>query len=517
VTATSRRRAAALAGLAAVVVAAGGGVLALRGGGGGGAIAQDAARLVPADALVYVHISTDGGRDAVKAANALAKKFPSWPALRDSVLRRLSVTASQPVAPWLGKEAALALLSSSTGTAGSLVVLDVRDMAKARRFVEAGTRNAGPAQSYRGVSVQRFGALSAAFLGNDLVIGQADSIHRAVDLRQGRGHALAGDSRFKASMSGLAADRVADVYATGEGVRRLLAPAGGLLGAAGALLERPGLKSVGLALSARDPGARVQVHSLASPPPANKRGSASFKPTLAGQVPTSALAYIAVKGIDTAAGRLAGAALAGASPGGLQGLLAGASKALGAQAAAVQGQLLGPLRGETALSILPSVPAPTLVLIARTPDEKGARRALSALAGPLTKVLRGGRVTRKRVAGEDIVSISVGPRFSLEGGAFDGKLVIATADSGIAAAKDPKGGIDSGDGFRTTLPDGSKRVSSLVFLDFSQLLKLGEKTGLNTSRAYLRVKDDLSKVRSIGAGSTANGGDATAEILFQIP
>src|SRR4051794_7637422 len=42
-------------------------------GSGGGAPAAAATKLVPADALVYVHLSTDTGRDGTKAARDLAQ------------------------------------------------------------------------------------------------------------------------------------------------------------------------------------------------------------------------------------------------------------------------------------------------------------------------------------------------------------------------------------------------------------------------------------------------------------
>ena len=39
------------------------------------------------------------------------------------------------IRPWLGKEAALALLDTAGASAPSLIVLDVTDQARARRFV----------------------------------------------------------------------------------------------------------------------------------------------------------------------------------------------------------------------------------------------------------------------------------------------------------------------------------------------------------------------------------------------
>src|SRR4029450_10025707 len=98
------------------------------------------ARVVPADALLYVHLSTDPDREAVQRALDLAGRFPSSPRLRNSILGRLSAAASgvsfqRDVRPWLGDEAALALLNAPGATAGSLVILAVSDRRKAEGFL----------------------------------------------------------------------------------------------------------------------------------------------------------------------------------------------------------------------------------------------------------------------------------------------------------------------------------------------------------------------------------------------
>src|SRR5438876_355667 len=74
----------------AAVLAIGALVLALRAGGSNGPPATGAARLVPPDALLYLHVSTDHGRDGTSRAFDLAKRFPSLPRLRDTLVRRLS-------------------------------------------------------------------------------------------------------------------------------------------------------------------------------------------------------------------------------------------------------------------------------------------------------------------------------------------------------------------------------------------------------------------------------------------
>src|SRR5256885_2295677 len=96
--------------------------------------ATGAATLVPSDALAYVNLSIDSSRPAVKRAMTLASKLPSYPLLRAAIQSRLSgltaqngsIDFSRDIRPWLGGEAAIALLNTPSSTAGSLIVLDVR-------------------------------------------------------------------------------------------------------------------------------------------------------------------------------------------------------------------------------------------------------------------------------------------------------------------------------------------------------------------------------------------------------
>ncbi|MDX6651161.1 MAG: hypothetical protein QOJ97_3112, partial [Solirubrobacteraceae bacterium] len=60
-------------------------------------------------------------------------------------------------------------------------------------------------------------------------------------------------------------------------------------------------------------------------------------------------------------------------------------------------------------------------------------------------------------------------------------------------------------------------VTSLVFLDFSQLLRLGERTGLNDSRSYLAIREDLNKVKAVGAAASGGDTESNTELLIQIP
>jgi hypothetical protein len=118
----------------------------------------------------------------------------------------------------------------------------------------------------------------------------------------------------------------------------------------------------------------------------------------------------------------------------------------------------------------------------------------------------------------DAYQLKLAQGLEFDYGVFDGKLVVSTQIAGIDAIRKQDKRLPGTDPWKGVMSGvGQKPVTSLVFLDFSQLLRLGEQTGLNDSRAYLAVKDDLQKVRAIGARSQSGKDQSTAEITLSIP
>ena len=503
--------------------------LLLTGCGRGSGPATGAARLVPAGALVYLHISTDSSRDAVASASRLANRFPSYPRLRDAILGRLSasggpVDVQRDVRPWLGHEAAIALLDSGSTTAGSLVVIDVSDRKRAGAFLRRG--QGGASTTYAGTTIQRLGAVSVAFVSHYLVIGQDATVRQAIDLAAGRGRSLAADPTFKAATRGLPSGRVADGYLTAAGVRSLLAPQGGLLGLAGTLLNHPALTATGIALSPAGAGARLMVHELLDP--AVQRTSpqafAPFSPSLAGAVPANALAYLGVAGLDRALGRLLGAA--GRSGAALGAILARARGVLSpAQALSLGADLRALVGGQVAIWVTPSSPTPALAVLAEAPDEARTRFELAQLQAPLTRLFtvpsagpgQAPTFDQRDLGGIEVSSLRLAPGLELDYAIKSHQLVIATATAPILAALRPGPRLVGTHAYSEALSGRPSRVTSLLFLDFSQLLALGEQTGLSTSAAYARIRNDLQKVRAVGESSSGGVGQTTAEIFLSIP
>jgi uncharacterized protein DUF3352 len=501
-------------------------------GGGESPPSNRAAKLVPSNTLVFLNLSTDGSREGTKRALALAHRLPSFGAVEQALARRLGTRAGpvdfrRDIRPWLGDEAALAVLPTAGPVSQSELVFAVEDRAKAEQFI---TRSAGGAGTvkYRGTEVRRYGAVATAFVGDDLVIAPEPVVRGAIDRSQRRAPSLAGNGRFKKAYAALPAGRALDAYVSRDGVRRLLAPQGGILGLAGTLLDQPALAAVGLAVGAQGDQARLTVHSVLDPALAKASPSTfrAFSPSLLSAVPSGALAYLGVAGLDRAAGRLLGLAGAtGVNGAGVATLAQRARAALGRQPGVnLDRDVLSVLRQEAALVILPGLPTPTLAVVAKTQNEKRTRLALARLQVPLAQLVavpttgagQAPTFQNRQVAGVDAFQLRLTPTIELDYAVFDGKLVVATSLGGIARIKQHKQSLSDDAAFQSVLGSRPSTVTSLVFLDFGQLLALGERSGLGQDPGYQAVRNDLHPVRAVGTTSTAGKDQSTAEITIAL-
>jgi hypothetical protein len=95
--------------------------------------------------------------------------------------------------------------------------------------------------------------------------------------------------------------------------------------------------------------------------------------------------------------------------------------------------------------------------------------------------------------------------------------VLATSLQAIAAVARHSHPLSGEPAYEATLGNRPDQVTSLLFLDFSQLLHLGEQTGLTGSARLAALRPDLRKIRAIGLASTRGEADTTAELFLQIP
>jgi hypothetical protein len=501
--------------------------------------ATGAAEVVPADALIYLHFSTDPTRPGVKRALALARRLPGFPLLTAALATRLgailggssgaAVDFGTQVRPWLGKEAAFALLNTSTSTAGSLIVLDVRNRRRASAFLTGA--GAGEDGSYHGAALLHQGSGTVlAFVRHYLVFGQDASVRAAIDVAAGRAGSLASSPAYEHAAAGEPAGRVLDAYASVAGVRRVLAPRGGLLGALGVLLNQPALTAATISVSAVFGGARVRVHSAIDPIVARLSGPAPspFTPTLTDLMPAGASVLLDVRGLGRVAPRVLAAAAAGGLGRGVGPLLGRLGSALRSEGVDIE-RILSIFSGETAVALSPATSGsaghgPALVIVTRT-HQAATREALAALELPLAQLFpppsagagQAAVFSDVQVAGVTAHRLSLAPGLQLDYAVFHKLVVLATSLQAIAAVARHSHPLAGEPAYEATLGHRPDQVTSLLFLDFSQLLHLGEQTGLTGSARLAALRPDLRKIRAIGLASTRGEADTTAELFLQIP
>jgi hypothetical protein len=527
-----RRRLGALLGIALITALIGLSVALVSRGKGERPPATGAAAVVPADALAYLHLSTDPTRPGVKRALSLLSRFPDYPRLTATLLGRLSAVLGgsasggfgQAVVPWLGREAAFAVLTTPTASAGTLLVLDVRNRLGAQTFLN--TTGAMPDGSYDGVGLLRSASgTEYAFVRHYLAAGQPDSVRAALDAASGRVSALRSNRDYRRAAAGEPNGRVLDSYISAAGMRRLLTPGSGIVGALGALLYQPALAGTTISLSAVSGGARVRVHSALDPSLVRLSGPrpTAFSPSLAREFPSGSALLFDLTALDRVAPRVLGAGTAAGIGGSVAPLLRRLGGALQSEGVDVH-SVLSLFHDESAVALAPTPNAPTLLIVARTRHESSTRDTLAALQAPLAQLFPPpasgpGQATGwgdRQIAGVTAHQLRLAPGLQLNYAVFRGMLVVSTSLAGIGEVAQHSRSLAGDAAYKTALAGRPDRVTSLLFLDFSQLLALGEQTGLTRSTRFRAMRADLEKVRAVGLDSTSGEADTTAELFLQI-
>ena len=496
----------------------------------GGSSPQGAARLVPADALGFVDVSLDSRRGAVSDVLTMARRLPDFGHLSAAVGARLgailsggrSVDLATQILPWAGHEAALALLNTTTATAGSLIVLDVRDRSRALAF----TRNegAGAAGTYRGAPLYAYRSGSElALVSHFLLAGQDASVRAAIDVASGAAPSLGASTVYQRAMGPEPSGRVLSAYASLAGVRRLLSPRGGVVGAVGDLLYQPALQGVALGLEPTSGGARVLIHSALDPTLQRLApGQPTFTPTLQNVLPAGALLMLDVHGLDQAAPAVLRAGATAGIAGGVGQLLSRLGAALGAEGVSVHA-ITALFSGETAVAIVPNGQSSTLVVVSRVPNVAQARTQLAQLEIPLAQLFQTPNATKVPVFNDVTVGgvsdhqLSLASGLELDYGVFRGLVVISTSTAGVAAVAQNAHSLAQDPGFRSVLPAHPTGVSSLIYASLAALVALGRRTNLISGSGFSRLAPDLAAIAHAGLISTRSSGQSTVRLSLRLP
>jgi hypothetical protein len=166
-----------------------------------------------------------------------------------------------------------------------------------------------------------------------------------------------------------------------------------------------------------------------------------------------------------------------------------------------------------------------LIIVTRTSDEGATKTKLANLEVPLSQLFPApssgsGQVPQfsdELIDGVTAHQLSLAPGLQLDYAVFRGLVVISTSLNGIGAVASHARALSDQPSYSAALASRPDRVSSLVFLDFSQLLSLAEQTGLFRGTIYRLLRPDLEKIRAVGLTSTREEADSTAELFLQIP
>jgi Protein of unknown function (DUF3352) len=525
----SRRLILALAGAALLVLAVLIIALAAR-----SSAPQGAAQVVPADALGFVDLSLEANGAGLSRGLGLAEHFPDFGRLSGSVEGRIGAVLSggrgvdlaTQVLPWVGREAALALLNTTTATAGSLIILEVRHAVQARAFIDG--KGATPRGSYRGTPLFTYSSGSElAFVSHFLIVGQDASVRAAVDVVSGGAPSLAGSSVYQRAIAPEPATRLVTAYASLAGVRRLLSPRGGVVGALGNLLYQPSLQGVAVGVVPAPGGAQVVIHSALDPTLQRLGGAhATFTPTLQNVLPAGSILMLDVRGLNRAAPAVLSAGATAGIAGGIGSLLSRLGGALGAEGVDVHA-VTSLFSGETAVGVVPNGGSQTLVVVARVSRPTQARTELAQLEIPLSQLFQTPNATKVpefndlTVDGVSDHQLALANGLELDYAVFDGLVVISTSTAGVAdvagVVARHSHSLAEAPGFRSVLASRPVQLTSLIYMALPDLVTLGRSTELISGAGFQRLAPDLAAISDAGLTTTRSDGQSSVQIHLRVP
>jgi hypothetical protein len=348
-------------------------------------------------------------------------------------------------------------------------------------------------------------------------------VDAAIDVSAGRARSLAASESYRRAAAIEPADRLLDAYVSAAGIRRALLPRLGPLGMVGALLDEPALSAATVSVSALRHGLRVEVRRILDPRLVRLTHDRprTFAPRLAEMFPARSALVLDFHGLRAGVPKLLGLAARAGILGRVGPLIERLGRALAAEGVSLR-QLLSIFSGETAIGVVPGrnggpqVP----VLLTRTARPAQARAVLAGLELPLTRVFtppadgpgQVPEVNDLSVDGIPVHELSLAPGFSLDYTVNEGLVVASTQVAGLVSMFRHRGGLSETRAFQSTLANHPNQVSSLVFSDLSQLLRLGSRVGLIGSPRQAAISSVVEMIRAVGLVSWRGANDTTTEL-----
>ena len=540
---------------------------------------DDAAKVVPGDALAYAHANVDPETEQYEEASALAGRLP---ALTGQILAFLPGPSGRPldfeadVRPWLRGEVAMSIVPGEGGRPEQTFLFEVADTAGAEEF--AASVASGPLADgdHEGVVVrtdQR--GNSSAIVSGFLVMGPTAAVEATIDTAEGRERALETSALSDQVLDALPEDAVAQVAVSEDGIAGLLAGGRGALGSLEAFVNFDASVGAGAALVAQEGSLELVLHSELDPErleasPGFFEAFPAFEPTLTAELSPETLAYLGLGDPASSIEQLFTQAIAEA-PGIATGFDSLIDDLRRTGKLDTQSELLPLLEGEAAITIQPSPPAeggggggesepeipgedigpadspgeaapedllppegappppgilestgvPYLQFVADEVDEGAAREALAKLQGPLAEALEPADALQapvfedREIEGIEASSLRLSRIVDLTYALFDDLLVVATDPQGVAQVAGGTGGLDEEAKFEEATEDLAEEPSLLLYLDLAELLALAEREGLAEDPAYAIIAADARRLEALGLAVEA--GETTLDTTVRIP
>src|SRR6476660_8354833 len=164
------------------------------------------ASAMPSSTLFYADVNLDQGSSAWKQFTAVGRRFPGWQELTGKIVKSLnstgqtsgSLTFKDDVQPWLGGSAAIGVtsLDASSGNAHYVAFVASSDDGK-------DAKADGDYAGYTLYADKNGKGEAAVGDGAVLVSNDTQTLHDAIDARNGKADSLASDDGFTSAMAQL--------------------------------------------------------------------------------------------------------------------------------------------------------------------------------------------------------------------------------------------------------------------------------------------------------------------------
>ena len=486
---------------------------------------DDVVAVVPADSLLYAHITLD---EDTEQAELAAEAFDQLPELERVLVGGAGAAVSTgavidlraDVLPWANDDLAAAVVpgAQAKDPPSQAFIAGVSDREGAEAFLSkvAPTGGAPRAETQGERELDIYpGGFAAAFVGERLAFGEEAAVRAILDTAS-NGRPELEDSAEGEPRDGLSEDRFADVYLSRAGVKALLRGGSGAASQLETFVDYGATSGLAAELVAVDDGLEIGLISQLDPEliassPSFFATLPEFEPDLAGTAGSRAIGYVGVGEIGPTVAEILGQA--GADAGGLAASLRALAGELETEAGINPLQdLLPALGGQAALVAEPTAGRPFASLIIEDVSEEEAGPALARLQGPLLRAAgsgaEGGRVPRfveAEVDGVLIRSVELSPVVNLAYALTDGRLIVSTSPQGVREALSGGEKLDDTDAYEAAVDRLPDTVSALVFLNLDELFGQIEAIGLAEDPSFADLTVLFENASSVGLA--VNGDD----------